>query len=132
MTVKDRIGYLNSKWQEADKLFRKGAIDEYETAARNIYGLLRATWETGVSEILLHGVVQPYSPDIQTRRLRMLHDITESECKAVDDGMSECSKWIVGHAQAVADGSPVPEPSEVKKCIEDLVKWVAELRPRRR
>jgi hypothetical protein len=132
MTVKDRLGYLNAKWQDADKLFRKGAIDDYETAARQIYGLLRETWETSVSEILLYGVVQPYSPDIQTKRLKLLHDITESECKAVDDGMSECSKWIVGHAQAAADGSPVPEPSEVKKRIEDLVKWVAELRPRRR
>src|SRR5713226_7631463 len=52
MNVKQRLGVLRNRWQAANKLYTKGAPDDYERAGRELYGLLRESWERGVSEVL--------------------------------------------------------------------------------
>lgn len=131
MPVKARIGYLRNKLQAVEKIFLTGPRDEYELQARFIYGLLREAWEQAVVEVLLNDVVEPYRPSIETQRIRDLHDITAADCKAVDDGMTECSRWIIGHTQAAADGTPVPNPGDVSTRIDELDAWVKSVRKRR-
>jgi AAA domain len=131
MNVKDRIGALRSRWQSAEKTYRTSGADVYETEARDIYGLLREAWERAITEILLNDVVERYRPSIQTQKVRCLHDITEQDCKGVEEGMTECSRWIRGHDQAAADGTPFPSPSDLKQRIEDLDAWVKTIRKRR-
>jgi hypothetical protein len=89
--VKDRIGKLRVRWQAADKLHRTAGLDAYESAAREMYGLLRETWEKAVSEVLLNDVVERYRPSIETQKLRNLHDITESDIEIVEKAMTESS-----------------------------------------
>jgi hypothetical protein len=109
MGIKDRIGVLRKHWQ---------AVEAYEREAREIYGMLREAWEQAIGETLLYDVVQRYRPSIETKRVRYLHDITETDCRAVGDGMTECSRWIRGHDQPAADAAPVPQPPELKQRIE--------------
>jgi energy-coupling factor transporter ATP-binding protein EcfA2 len=131
MGVRERIGVLRNRWQEADKLFRTETQDAYEKDARDVYGLVREAWEQGVAEILLADVVGRYRPSVETKKVRHLHDITQDDCKVVDDEMTECSRWIRGHDQAAADGTPFPKPSGLKERIDALEEWTKRIKKRR-
>lgn len=131
MNVKDRLGVLRNRWQAANKLYVKDGAGTYEPVARDIFGLLRETWERAVSEVLLNDVVERYRPSIETKKIAPLHDITEVDCKTVDEGMTECSRWIRGHDEAPADGTPFPEPTTLKARIDELETWVKAIRKRR-
>ncbi len=80
MNVKARIGTLNKKWQDAEKLFRTAHRDRYDHEAKYVYGLLREAWERALEEIMLGGVVQRYRRTIQTQQIKHLSDITKDDC----------------------------------------------------
>ena len=94
-----------------------------------MFRLLRGTWERAVPEVLLNDVVERYRPSIETQKVGPLHDITEADCKALDEEMTECSRWM--HDEASADGTPFPQPSELKKRIDVLDTWVKNIHNRR-
>ena len=131
MNVKSRIGVLRQRWQAADKLQRTVGNQAYEPAAREIFGLLREAWERGVTEVLLNDVVERYRPAIETKKVAILHDITNADCKAVDDGMAECSRWMRGHDESMADGTPFPTPAQLKTRIDELEGWAKGIRAKR-
>lgn len=132
LSVKKRIGFLKACWQDADKLFREGHQTAYEKEASHIYGLLREAWERGLEEVLLCGVVERYRTGIQTQQIEDIADIAIEDCKAVDIGMTKCSKWLPGHDQAPAAKEDVPAPDELKRDIEALENWIAKIRKRRK
>jgi hypothetical protein len=131
MNIKDRIGRLRSLWQAAEKLKRTSDQDTYEAAAHNIYALLREAWEQAVAEVLLNDVVARYRPSVETQKVRFLHDIVEADCKAVEQGMTECSRWMRGHDRPPADGTPFPTPTDLQNRINELENWVKTIRKRR-
>jgi len=132
MGVKGRIGALRKLFQAAEKLFRTKGQETYERDAREIYGRLREAWEQATSETLLNDVVQRYRHSIETRKVKNLHDITEADCRAVEEAMTECSRWIRGHDQPAADAAPVPGPPELKQRIDDLAGFVEAIEKRRK
>jgi len=132
MRVKERLGVLRNKWQAAEKLFRTAGPETYEREARDIYGLLREAWEQAVPEVLLNEVVERYRPSIETKRARPLHDIVPEDYTALELGMTECSRWIRGHDQPPADGTPFPGPADLAKQIQDLDDWVQRILKRRK
>ena len=132
MGIKDRVGSLHNLWQAADKLFRMSGPEAYERQAREIYAFTREAWEQGVTEVLLNDVVEPYRTSIETKKVRALHDITEDDCRIVEDGMTECSRWMRGHVHPAADSTPFPKPTHLQKCIQDLDDWVQRIRKRRK
>ena len=67
MPVKAKIGCINNKFQDIEKLHREGYQDAYEKEAKYLYGLLREAWERALEEVLLCGVVERYRPSVQTR-----------------------------------------------------------------
>lgn len=131
MRVTDRIGRLRDLWHRAEKSHRTNDFEAYEGQARDLYALLREAWEQAVGEVLLNDVVERYRPSVQTQKVRVLHDITADDCKAVDDAMTECSRWIRGHDAAAADGTPLPSPPALKALIDSLEAWVKGIRRRR-
>jgi len=132
MGVKDRLGRLRELWQAAEKVFRTSGSSVYERDAREIYALARETWEQAVSEVLLNDVVEPYRTTIETKKVNKLHDISKEDYTALEDGMAKCSRWMRGHVQPAADGTPFPEPAHLQKCIQDLDDWVQGIRKRRK
>ena len=131
MKVKDRIGRLKTLWQDADKTHRNGDQEKYKRDASLIYGLLRESWERGLEEVLLGGTVERYRNSVQTQRAGQLADICSADCKALDAGMTKCSKWLPGHDQSPAENVPFPEPSEIEEDIKAFEDWVREIRRRR-
>jgi len=132
MGVKERIGVLRQRWQAAEKLHRTVGLQAYEPVARDVFGMLRESWERGVTEILLNNVVERFRPSVETKRVAELHDITKADCKAVDDGMTECSRWMRGHDESIADGTPFPTPVQLKVRIDELENWTKSIRGKRK
>ena len=132
MPFKGKIGYLKNRGVELDKLFREGNRDAYDEQAKSLYGRLREAWERALEEVLLNGVVQRFRPGIETKRLAKVYDIREADCKAVEEGMTKASAWLIGHDQAAVARSPVPGPAELKKDIEALETWVKGIYDRRK
>jgi hypothetical protein len=132
LPVKEKIGHLKNEWQSAAKLHREGHQSAYEREAKYLYGLLREAWERALEEVLLNGVVERFRPGVQTQRVEKIADITEADCKALEVAMTKCSKWLTGHDQAAAARAEVPDPAALKADIEELEKWVADIRKRRR
>ena len=131
LKVSARISHLNALWQDADKTLRNTGQEKYERDASMIYGLLREAWERGVEEVLLAGTVERYRHTVQTQRANQLADICAGDLKALDAGMTKCSKWLPGHDQSPAENSPFPIPSELKSDIKALDDWVRGIRKRR-
>jgi len=131
MRVKERLGVLRDRLQAADHVYRKTGLDAYELEAREIYGLLREAWEKAVEEVLLNDVVERFRRSIETKRVRHLHDITKGDCEDMERGMTDCSRWIRGHNESPADGTPFPKPAELGKSIQALNDWVQRIRRRR-
>ena len=131
MKVRDRIAHLNALWQKASTIHRTGDQEMYEKDTSYIYGLLREAWERGFEEVLLAGTVERYRNSVQTMHATQLSDICHEDCKALDAGMTKCSKWLAGHDQSPADNSPFPDPSEVKEDIKALDEWAKGIRKRR-
>ena len=131
MKVSKRIGVLKNNWQDADKLFRDGHQASYEKEAVLIYGQLRETWERGLEEVLLCGVVERFRVGVQTQQIGKISDITPEDCQAVENGMAKCSKWLPGHDQAAAAPQDTPEPDELKQDIYALENWMKVIIERR-
>jgi ABC-type cobalamin/Fe3+-siderophores transport system ATPase subunit len=117
MRVKERIAKLHKSWQEADALYRAGLSEDYERQGREIYARTREAWEQGVVEVLLNDVVERFRPSIETQRLRDLYDITAADCSVVEQAMTECSRWMLGHDHAAAEATPFPAPSQNQETL---------------
>ena len=72
-----------------------------------------------------------YRESIQTQQVRILSDITETDCERFEAGMTKCSKWLPGHDQAPAANEDVPGSDELKKDIDALEGWVKTINKRR-
>lgn len=131
LPTKKRIGALNDRWQEINKIARTKGQKEYEPLATRMYADLRRTWERAVEEVLLENVVQRFRESIETQRLKKISDVCENDLTAISNGMTKCSKWEGGHDHSLASASPMPGAAELKQDIEALEKWVASVQKRR-
>lgn len=131
MKVSKRISVLNNSLQGTVKLFNEGHQASYEKVAVRIYGQLRETWERGIEEVLLCGVVERFRVGVQTQQIETISDITLEDCQAVENGMTKCSKWLLGHDQAAAAPQDIPEPDELQQDIDALDNWIKVIRARR-
>ena len=131
VSVKERLGRIKQRIQNAGVLYRNGDLTSYETAARDIAGAIRDTWEAFVEQELLNAVVTRHERSIQTTRLKKLTDLTDSDIATVDVGMSIESRFMTGHAPPISDGSgPMPPDAlnaELKR-LEYLRKVVGDRR----
>ena len=132
MNVAKRIGVLKNKLQTVKKLHRQGHSLECEMNIKNIYSLLRATWERAIEQVLLNGTVERFRQSIETRRLLKLSDISNEDCQQIEAGMTKCSKWTDAHDSVPAMNEPIPEPDELEQDIHALEKWVKEVNKRRK
>lgn len=129
MTVKDRIKYLNGRAQEAQKLFNDHGDHVYRPVAKELYGQLRETWERAIEEVLLNKAVLRFGRAIETKRLKVISDITEADLALVDKHMSKCSLYV--HDQPAEVNEPIPSSDELKADIKALEEWVSTMRKSR-
>ena len=133
VSVKEQIGRIKLRIQNAKVLFRNNDLVAYEFEARDIVGAIRVTWEAFVEQDLLNGVVTRHDRSVQTRRLTMLKDLVDTDLAAVELGMTIESRYMTGHALPISDGSAPMSPDELEGEItrlEDLRKVIKNRRER--
>ena len=134
MAVGLRIQELRARVDRLRDLHNAGDLERYELAARDWYGNLREAWERAVEEILFVSAILRYRHDIQTRRLTdgRVWIVDEADIARLNRGMTRSSAWLRGHDQPLAVNQPVPAPDELAGDLDELDRWVQDLRTRRR
>lgn len=125
----DRIGVLRADLQKIEKLHRDGQIADYEIYTKNLYRRLRDAWERAAEEILLAGVIERFSKEIQTKRLRDVASNEALDYTELETAMSKCSVQL--HDQPAAVNAPMPAPTEIGQDIGRLEEWAKRIRTRR-
>ncbi|WP_242093152.1 AAA family ATPase [Aestuariivivens sediminicola] len=132
LSVKGRLGELKNMHQILKKIEDEGTDEEYEDETKPFYGKLRETWERLIEELILNRTVQRFGREIQTKRLKIVIDLTDDDYQIVDDNMTKCSKFINGHDSAGALIEEMPDSEEIKTDINALESYISELRKRGR
>ena len=120
VNVKERIGRLKKRIQEAGVLHRNNDLVAYGAIARDIVGAIRDTWEAFVEQEFLNGVVTRHDRRVQTQRLSKLTDIEAADLAAIDLGMSIESRFMTGHASPISDGTGPMSPDELNDEVKRL------------
>ena len=132
MVVKALLGELKTHQQGCATQHRTGELDAYERDLTQGYGLLREAWERAVEELLFNQSVMRFGHCVQTNRLKKVADICQEDLDTIDAGMTVCSKWLPGHAQATAINEPLPGPQDFLLEIKRLEGFVQGMRHRGR
>jgi len=129
LPVSKRIGRLKNLLVAATKIRNEGDLPGYNREAEAIYEYLRQSWERAVEEVLLYNTVVRYGNNVQTQRIKKITDIDAADAALVDSQMAYCSGFVHDAPQYL-DVDP-PPPDTVKLDIEELAKWVTDLRKNR-
>ena len=120
VSVKERIGRLKQRIQNAAVLYRNNDMGGYGALARDIVGAIRDTWEAFIEQELLNGVITRHDRRVQSQRLAKLTDLTDADLATVDLGMTIESRYMTGHASPVSDGTAPMSPDELTAEVQRL------------
>lgn len=132
LSVKKRIGVLKNDSQELNKIERTETEELYKKRVKEFYGNLRETWERFIEEILLNNVIQRFGREIQTQRLKVLHDLSMDDCSIVEKNMKKCSTYFAGHDSSGSLIEEMPNSLEVSEDLNILENYLKEMRSRGR
>jgi len=124
MTTGQKLEVLEKKLTKA-KAHYPSDIDAYNSAAAEIYGLLREAWETFVEDRILNKTVKSHRATVMTQSLLAV-EVTTKDYVVIDDGMTKCSKWMPGHRKSPEVAGDRPAPTEILADIQSLQKADAE------
>lgn len=116
-----------------DKIAKLKKMDEYlPEYGEGIHYLcqqIRIHVEKCIEDTLLNGVVLRYRKSIQTQgRIMWLSEITQSDCKIIDDMMTKYSYYY----HSMADETPLQEFTleEIERDVDKLITWLTEVNSR--
>ncbi|PFF53626.1 AAA family ATPase [Bacillus cereus] len=121
LTTKKRIGKLRNQLPELKK---QETYEDPDTHAKNVkiwYMTLREAWERSVEELLLNGVIERFSPSVQTQRLNKIK-LNDEMVRLVNEGMSKSSKFV--HDESHAINRMVPNTEEMSEDLKQLDSFV--------
>lgn len=113
--IKSRIGTLKDKLVRVKKTEKEASEDDYAAAAKSWYLMLREAWERAIEERLFKGVVERFGFGIQTQKLRKV-EITPELLDAIEEGMTESSKWV--HDSAAGLNPVTPDTDKLEKDLK--------------
>lgn len=106
-----------------------GDESHYDTLAKAMLRDCRVLLERVVECDLLKEVVSRFSPEVQTKgKIMKLAQISESECKLIDDYMTKFSRFE--HSQPCEAPIQVPKPEEIQADLLDIKEMIDKLRQR--
>jgi hypothetical protein len=97
--------------------------DELRKLAKQFYTDLRETWERGVEEVVLGGVVERFGTDVKTQSLKMV-DIDDEDYRLIYFAMKRASERS-GHDQAAAKQIDAPDKAQMASDLIELRSFIA-------
>lgn len=120
MNTKARVGYLRSRHQFIEKVYKSGDDLGHRKLTAEAYLQLRIAWERAIEEVLLRNVVLRFRKGIESQRLAGV-SVEDEDYATVDSWMSRCSNYA--HDQALMGVVEVPDPDELLSDINTLDNW---------
>ncbi len=130
MPVRRRIHFIEQELTKIASLYQSNPR-EYNKEAGILYGYLRETWEATVEECLFNNVIRRFQAEVKTQSLREV-TIEKSDCDTIEEEMSKCSKWMIGHSLSRQISDNRPAPYEFQQDIKKLRSFVETMRTRRK
>lgn len=118
MSLDGKINYLLNN--QVAKL-RKLDGEEYGKGAIDIYTELRKCWERLVEEVIFSGVINRFSTDIQTSKLKYIK-FDDDDYFKISDAMTNCSNYAHDNADSI--NIVPPTIAELEKdilCLKDYI-----------
>lgn len=130
--IPDRIDKLEKDVRRARVRYDRGDEEAYRNAVLPIYERLRATWERALEDIAFGGVIHRHRDYIDTKHLRKVTILEESDCAIFEAAFKKCSDLIEAHDPSRARDADVPVPNDVLRDIQTLNDWASSLRDRQK
>ena len=131
MTTSKRIGVLKDQQQKLAKFEKTETEDVIKPKIQNLYGRLRETWERFIEEVYLNDTIKRFGREVLTQRLAKLIDLTIEDYNKVNENMSKCSTYMVGHDSAANLNDEIPSAQEFLDDVLILENYMKEIRKRR-
>lgn len=130
--VKARVDRLEKDQRAAKSLYDANDEEAYRSTAVRLYGYLRATWERALEEIVFAGVLIRHRDYIDTKNLKKVTALAESDAEAFRSAFKKCSDIIEAHDPSRVRNEEPPVPSEILGDINTLSAWADSLRARQK
>ncbi|WP_289035028.1 AAA family ATPase [uncultured Flavobacterium sp.] len=131
MSTSKRIGVLKDQQQKMAKLEKSETEEVLRPKIQTLYGRLRETWERFIEEVFLNDTIKRFGREVQTQRLSKVVDLTVEDYNKVEQNMSKCSTYMVGHDSAGELNEEIPSAQEFLDDVVTLEAYVKEIRKRR-
>ena len=128
--VKARLDRLEKDQRAAKALYDANDENGYRSSAIRLYGFLRATWERALEEIVFAGVLMRHRDYIDTKHLKKVTALLETDTEAFRAAFKKCSDIIEAHDPSRVRNEEPPPPSEILDDIKALKDWAESLRIR--
>lgn len=120
-TCSKRVRMLHDQQSDVARVAKDGDENLAAKMTRDVYALLRQTWERGVEEVLFAGTVMRFSEGVSTQMLKEV-EVQDDDYRTVTVGMAKCSKFS-GHDGAAQANVPTPLPNELLADIDAFETW---------
>ncbi|HNQ68816.1 MAG TPA: hypothetical protein PKN32_10585 [Bacteroidales bacterium] len=119
----------NDRIAKARKIFNEQGYEAYYPYGKALCSDIRILVERIVELDFLADVIQRYRRAVNTMgKVQHLAKIKKEDCDLVDGFMTRYSCYE--HSQPSETPVEIPEPSEIEKDVDDLLKWLSEFNTR--
>jgi hypothetical protein len=131
-SYKDRLDKLEKAQKTLQKSWPVYPNEEDRAKIRRQYGLLRATIERIIQDVVFNRVVQRHRDWIRVDRLEDVVGFMEAEYKEIARLHKACCEVVDSHDPSSAKNAPVPDADKLGKEIKDLKAVVESIQARRK
>ena len=103
--------------------------DAYERDAKSLVSDFRTIIEKVIESVLLVDIIKRHRRQIHSQNIKDLKKIKNSDCKFIDNLMTEYSSFL--HSQSEETPVNLPDPDKLEKDFKSLQKWIKEFRKRK-
>lgn len=124
--VKDFGSRLNHLTNELVRLIKERpelVQGRWEERVATWAGYLSETWERCVTTEIMNEVFDRGSSEVKMMKFRVLAAITAADDQDLQEGYNATSRWGRRHDKAAETNYVAPEPQELQRELDRLVKW---------
>ena len=120
---------LKEDLPKIEKKLKEDGIDETIHDIKSLCSNFRIVIERTVEIYLICGVVERFRRSVQTmNRIKKLSNISEQDCKLIDELMTEYSKYE--HSQTYEMPGRLPNIEKIKQDMNQLSNWIEDYKKR--
>lgn len=130
--VPERVDGLEKEARAAKLLYDAHDDAGYELAVAKIYSRLRSTWERGLEDVALCGVVTRHRDYINTKDLAKVTALQQQDVLDFQAAFKKCCDQTDAHDPSRGRNAAPPPPDEVLADIAKVRPWMDAIRERQK